>query len=141
LPLNEKGESVSGTNYDRVSWAIIGMRLLSENPLGYGLVDRSFRRLAQKVWPESSLAQSHSGWIDFSLGVGVPGALLVLLTFLFGLKGCRDASDPYKAIIWCIVIGIILLFISTEVSQNIYIAGLFLIMGTTIGFGIVKLKS
>ena len=49
LPLNEKGESVSGTNYDRISWAIIGMRLLNENPLGYGLVDRSFRHLAQKA--------------------------------------------------------------------------------------------
>jgi O-antigen ligase len=104
------------------------------------LVDRSFRHLAQKVWPESSLAQSHSGWIDFSLGVGVPGVLFVLLTFLFGLKGCRDVPDPYKTIIWSIVIGIILLFISTEVSQSIYIAGLFLIMGATIGFGIDKLK-
>jgi O-antigen ligase len=136
VPINEKGENVSGTNYDRISWAIVAIRLLGDNPLGYGLVDRSFRHLSQKVWPESSLAQSHSGWLDFALGVGIPGVLLVLLTFLWGLKACRYISEPWKTINWSIVAGIILLFITTEVSQSIYIAGLFLIMGATIGFGL-----
>jgi hypothetical protein len=141
LPVNEKGESVSGTNYDRVHWAIVGIRLVSENPLGYGLVDRSFRHLAQKVWPESSLAQSHSGWLDFTLGVGIPGALLVLLSFFFGLRESRNVSEPWKTINWAIVIGVILLFSTTEVSQNIYIAGIFLIMGAAIGFGAGNIKS
>jgi O-Antigen ligase len=136
VPINEKGENVSGTNYDRISWAIVAIRLLGDNPLGYGLVDRSFRHLSQKVWPESSLAQSHSGWLDFALGVGIPGVLLVLLAFLWGVKACRDISEPWKTINWSIVTGVILLFITTEVSQSIYIAGLFLIMGATIGFGV-----
>jgi O-antigen ligase len=141
LPVNEDGENVSGTNYDRISWGVIGLRLITENPLGYGLVDRSFRYLTQKILPESSLAQSHSGWIDFTLGVGVPGALLVILTFLLGLKACRNIPEPYKTIIWSVVISTMMLFITTEVSQNIYIAGLFLIMGATIGFGIDKKRS
>jgi hypothetical protein len=141
LPVNENGESVAGTNYDRISWGVVGLKLISENLLGYGLIDRSFRYLTQKILPESSLAQSHSGWIDFTLGVGVPGALLVILTFLFGLKACRNIHEPYKSIIWSVVISVMLLFITTEVSQNIYVAGLFLIMGATIGFGIDKKRS
>jgi hypothetical protein len=138
IPLVENGKAISGTNYDRISWGIIGWRLLKENPLGYGLVDRSFRHLAQKDWTESSLAQSHSGWLDFALGMGIPGVLLVQLTLLFGLRGCREIPQTWKVIIYGIVVSVCLIFITTEVSQNIYISGLFLIMGGTIGFSLAK---
>lgn len=135
LPVNEDGVTVSGTNYDRISWGIVGMRLLMENPLGYGLIDRSFSHLAKKVWPDTSLVQSHSGWLDFSLGVGIPGLILVMLAFLLGLKACREAPELWKDMILWIAFGVILLFITTEVSQNIYVEGLFLILGALIGFG------
>jgi hypothetical protein len=77
-PLNELGKPVSPTNYERLSWGIIGLRLLGDNPLGYGLVENSFGFLTKIKWPDSRLAQSHSGWLDLALGIGIPGIGLIL---------------------------------------------------------------
>ena len=46
-PNNEWGTVTSVTNYERIAWAKEGIRLIVQNPLGYGLVERSFGRLGK----------------------------------------------------------------------------------------------
>lgn len=141
LPLNEYGVSVSGTNYDRVSWVIIGLRLLKDYPLGYGVLQSSFGHLAKKEWPNSGLAQSHSGWLDLALGFGIPGVVLLIGSFILGLRHCLESSCVLKRILLWSGFGIILIYFTTELAQKIYIEALFLILGSIFGPGLVKSKS
>jgi len=84
-PLNQYGFPVDVSTYERVAWFTAGSRLLAENPMGYGLLHHSFGSLALAKWPDfykpvgNLKGATHSGWLDFALGVGVPGLLLVLI--------------------------------------------------------------
>jgi O-antigen ligase len=69
-----------------VAWALAGIKLLQENPLGYGLLTLSFERLSKQKWENSLLGLTHSGWIDFSLGYGILG-LLLFIGASFGVWG------------------------------------------------------
>jgi hypothetical protein len=81
-PENDLYTPVTNTNYERMAWAVVGINLIGKNPLGYGLVERSFADLTKIKWPESELDQSHSAWIDLTLGIGVVGIIAVLLAVL-----------------------------------------------------------
>jgi len=78
-PENELHTPVTNTNYERVAWAIVGISLMKENPLGYGLVDRSVAGLTKSKWHDSDLDQSHSAWIDLTLGIGILGVSIVVM--------------------------------------------------------------
>ena len=84
-PLNEFGKIVDISTYERTAWFIAGSRLLAENPMGYGLLHHSFGSLALAKWPDfykpngNLKGATHSGWLDFALGLGIPGLLLVLI--------------------------------------------------------------
>lgn len=54
FPNNELGKTVSVTNYERIAWGKAGILLLIQHPLGYGLVERSFGRLAEIEYPQST---------------------------------------------------------------------------------------
>jgi O-Antigen ligase len=140
LPLNEYGVVVSGTNFDRVSWGIVGLKLLKENPLGYGVLQSSFGHLANKKWPSSGLAQTHSGWLDLALGFGIPGVVLLFFSFVIGLKECLICSDFCNDVIFWVGISCILIFITTEVAQKIYIEAMFLILGAICGIGMLRTR-
>jgi hypothetical protein len=127
-PLNEYGNHVSATNYERLAWGIVGLRLLGENPLGYGLIENSFYYLTKKNWPDSLLSQSHSGWLDLALGIGIPGFGLLLIAFLlamFFLIFCKANNHPSnqrefwsRNIVW-VMSAIILLWCTSEISFKI----------------------
>ena len=119
-PLNELGKAVSPTNYERIAWGLVGMGLFRENLLGYGLIENSFGPLVNKKWPESSvrLTHAHSGWLDLALGLGLPGITLVLGALALALKSARDTAEPWKNLgIW-VLLSTLLLWCTTEVSNN-----------------------
>ena len=133
LPINENGEKVHGTNYDRVSWFIVGKRLVGQHPMGFGLVENSFGKLAQLTWPNTTVTQTHSGWLDVTLGLGIPGFLLIALTIIISylaLLRSKNLCAEYGA---SIILSIFLVFFTTELSQRIYIEALFLILGLASG--------
>lgn len=126
-PNNELGIPVSPTNYERISWGKIGLELIKQNPLGYGLIERSFGHLAKINWSDSKLHQTHSGWIDLALGLGIPGILLIfacLSNLLYQLQKIEikkvhmDQLSP----IWIrwILISLGLMWFTTEISQKVY---------------------
>ena len=82
FPKNSKGLPVAGNTYERIAWATQGVRLISQYPLGYGSINRSFVGMLNHAKVEQQLeSQTHSGWIDFGLAFGLPGLFILLLTF------------------------------------------------------------
>ena len=127
LPTNELGEQVSDTNYSRVAWGINALKLIPEYPQGYGLVERSLGYIGRQVWPGSCLSQSHSGWLDLTLGIGIPGMLLLLGSLIMSLKGLlRFRFDTFEHLIkWrsmssCMLICFGLIWCTTEISQKVF---------------------
>jgi len=119
-PVNESGKVVSGTNYERIAWGVSAITLIEENPLGYGLLERSFGNLAKIKWPESKLSQSHSGWLDLTLGIGIPGVFLVLGALLCAMRNTGGATEPWRSMGLWILLSLLLMWCTTELSQKVY---------------------
>lgn len=128
-PNNEFGSTVSITNYERIAWGKTGLQLIWQHPLGYGLVERSFGHLAKIHWPDSKLHQSHSGWIDLTLGLGIPGFLLVnialvilLYQLIKRLKRLENGVNiaTYQMVVWTALFSLGLIWFTTEISQKVY---------------------
>ncbi|MBT8582070.1 hypothetical protein G6653_04690 [Polynucleobacter paneuropaeus] len=123
-PTNEFGKPVFGSNYERLAWAVVAIRLIEERPLGYGLVERSFGRLAREKWPESKVQQCHSGWLDWTLGMGIPGLILLLGAGLLAWHQSKKAPQPWQDLSrWGLGI-LLLMYCTTELSSKVYIDAL-----------------
>jgi len=140
-PVNETGKEVSGTNYLRAAWATVALELIAEKPLGYGLVFKSFGAMALEKWPESTLDTSHSAWLDLTLGIGIPGIALILLSGLLALMNTYQVSPSFwrSAAFW-LLICIVLLMITTEVARKGYVEALVFLILWTAGLGLQENK-
>lgn len=128
-PINELGAMVSPSLYERLAWGKIGLELIPQNFLGYGLVESSFGRIAKIYWSDSRLHQSHSGWIDLTLGLGIPGSLIILLCLIVLLLQLRFEGNSkivksidYRYITaasWTLF-SILLMWCTTELCQRVY---------------------
>ena len=136
---------VSVTNYERIAWAKEGIKLAIQNPLGYGLIERSFGHLAKLNWPDSKLHQSHSGWIDLTLGIGVPGVALILGAILILLLQLSSVNPEFgsfplvKACQWGLFC-LVLMWCTTEISQKVYLDSLLFWIALSSGVSLVPWK-
>ena len=130
-PKNLLGETVSISTYERAAWMVAGGNMIIEYPLGYGLVEYSFGKIAKKKWPEAKLDQSHNAWIDLILGVGWFGGFLILGSIFFVMWDTirdyyylkqpleKDGSQNYWR--WILFWGLFsesLVWLTAEVSQK-----------------------
>ena len=96
-PINSVGVPVDISTYQRTAWFMVGSRLLTENPQGFGLIHHSFGWLAGAKYPDffkpigGTRGATHSAWMDFALAVGIPGLLLVLIPLW--VSWCRSLSQ------------------------------------------------
>ena len=140
-PLNEFGKPVSETNYERAAWAQVVLGFIQEMPQGYGLVLESFGHRAKEKWPDSRLLQSHSGWLDLTFGIGIPGVFLMLLAALMALKTARNAQSPnWSRIGTAMLLSMGLLMTTTEVSQRTYLDALLFTILWLAGLGLQPSK-
>lgn len=126
-PENEFGKTVSITNYERAAWAKIALTFVDDYPFGYGLVLESFRHIAKEMYPESSLLQSHSAWLDLLLGLGIPGACLIAVSGTFALLGLRSRkanNSHVNAYMTWFLASMLLCMLTTEVAQKVYLDAL-----------------
>ncbi|AWW45630.1 hypothetical protein DPM18_01655 [Polynucleobacter paneuropaeus] len=120
-PENKYGVTVSITNFDRFFYATTGFHLLESRLMGYGLVQSSFGHLARDRWPNAPLIQSHSGWLDLVLGLGIPGVILLLLSSGLAIRNIAPYPKPWSTFgVWGLG-SILLLYITTEVAQKNYV--------------------
>lgn len=97
----ERGD---GSAYERMTYIMLGARLLIANPLGVGFRRTAFTdALGQRFGPGDYL-HSHSGIVEFGVGAGIPGlALFVVLGGLILLLAWRrwrqSAAWPAAALV------------------------------------------
>jgi hypothetical protein len=144
-PGNDLGQMVSVTNYERIAWLIAGIKLLISYPLGYGLLESSFSHLGKMMWPESNLAQAHNAWLDFGLGVGVPGLLiLVFIVFLSLGRLVKEINilinnkngDIVNLYCFIGVVSLCLVWFTSEVNFKFALPELMFLLSISIGLTI-----
>ena len=148
-PQNEFGFEVNGSNYERVSWFIYGLQLIPRYPSGYGLLQSSFGHLVINDHPNSKIQQSHSGWIDLILGIGLPGAGFILAALFLAMRGCSQSIGVFSGanisrtlqmrlyhIGYWILLSLGLAWCTTELSQRIYIDNLLFWIALATGLSI-----
>lgn len=120
-PNNEFGTMVSITNYERAAWFLAGLQLAIDYPLGFGLIEDSFKKMAKAKWPEVSpnLSHSHSGWLDLFLAFGFPGFLLVMGSLLMVMYNSNYIQTPWKEIATWASLSNLFLWCTTEVSATV----------------------
>lgn len=120
-PINELGERSNNSNYLRISWAIVGIRYLVNNPLGYGLLSLSFGALDREYEKGSKLSWSHSALLDFALGYGIPGLLLLVVATLLAILNARNTIAPWSLIGLCLLPTLLAVLFVKEISSEIFI--------------------
>lgn len=120
-PINDLGAAVRPENYVRFAWGFKAVELIQEHPFGYGIIQDSFGRLMKEKWPLTNLGQSHSGWLDLTLGIGLPGVLIIILTAFFAIKNSCKLPSPWRAFVPWFLGSSMLLFLTTEVAQKNYL--------------------
>jgi O-antigen ligase len=127
MPLNRDGVEVNGSTYDRTAWAIAALTLIRENPMGYGLVNHSFGALALEKWPDfyppkgKNRGATHSGWIDLTLGIGIPGLLLILIPLLAAMVRAKRADGYWHQYLALTIPVVLFVYLTTEVATGHYI--------------------
>lgn len=108
FPLLGSGESVEPSAYLRIAWIRAGLDLVAEYPYGVGYGRNAFGHALRKTM-DTQLGHSHSGLLDWTIGVGLPGLLLWLgfLSWLvaLGIKRYFVGKDPAGLILAFVVGG------------------------------------
>jgi O-antigen ligase len=134
-PINADGREVNHSTYSRTAWFVKGIDLLQENPLGSGFSHLAFRHYILQENPYSRIIMTHSGWLDYALGLGIPGLTLTWLAmFLVMSRAYRLTKNimnqpPLNAYLalW-IVSGLWILWWPSELSEREFIEQLFFIV-------------
>lgn len=137
LPQNNEGEDIHLSNYSRVAWFIVGLRLLHENPFGYGLLTLSFDHLTKNKWPDSILSMTHSGFLDFALGYGYLGIGFLLISSFAVLQKSYFFPANWNTLFWgfgVLLLVMLLKELSYEITVNAYIFLILLMGGLSLSF-------
>jgi hypothetical protein len=135
MPINSDGREVNHSTYSRTAWFVKGVDLLQENPLGCGFSHLAFRHYILQENQYSRVTMTHSGWLDYALGLGLPGPVLTWLAMFLVLRRAyllvKDTTEksPLMAYLalWAIS-GLWLLWWPSELSEREFIEQLFFIV-------------
>jgi hypothetical protein len=138
-PTLESGAPVTANTYERFAWGTKGLDLIKKYPMGFGIHNGSFKYLLHKEGIDSpSIAFTHSGWIDFTLGEGVPGTLLIwfaLVTLLFSSQ--RNNSTGKLVTCW-VIPTLFIYWIIGELSNKHYVEFTFFVISILIGLNLLN---
>jgi len=119
FPKNSQGLPVAGNTYERVSWATQGLLLISQYPMGYGSINRSFVGMLNHAEIQQELeSQTHSGWIDFGLAFGVPGLVILLFLFITIIYKGMCHCDQFGLMGTWLIIGFIPFGLIAEINYK-----------------------
>ena len=117
-PNTASGEQVYPNNYERAAWAAAGIHSITQNPLGYGMLEHSLGKVIRKSYPEAMIRSSHSAWIDLGLAFGIPGLLLTLGALLSTVVLALRSNSPNRLVVIWIAADLLLTFTIAEVSSK-----------------------
>lgn len=117
-PKTASGEPVYPNNYERAAWATAGIHSITQNLLGYGLLEHSLGKVIRKSYPEATIRSSHSAWIDLGLAFGIPGLLLTLGALLSTIALALKSDSPNRSVVIWIAADLLFTFTIAEVSSK-----------------------
>jgi len=138
LPVLSDGRPVSASNYERISWAYKGLEYISNNPIGIGFGRNAFGHSIQLNEGVDSARgkHSHSSIIDFTLGIGVIGLILWIVTLLFllilFLKYFKKSPNFYSIIGFMLTSGFLLRSVTDSNMRDHMFQQFFLLLGVII---------
>lgn len=129
LPRNENDQLVNQSTYLRVAWLTAALQIIGDHPWGYGLMSYSFTYLAQEKWSDfyikdkNHMVATHSGWIDLTLGLGIPATAFLFFSFFINTK--KALKQENGTIFWnkysiLMTPFFLLSFLTVEVSYDIF---------------------
>lgn len=96
-PVTPSGTKLEESAYLRAAWARQAIDFIAEHPMGIGFGHDSFGRAMEMKYAYPGMGSSHSGWLDFALGTGLVGLVLLLVTagaaLRSGWKQFRQRQD------------------------------------------------
>ncbi|MFA5915832.1 MAG: O-antigen ligase family protein [Burkholderiales bacterium] len=79
-PMTSSGKTIEESAYLRAAWMRQAIDFVAEHPMGIGFGHDAFGRAIALKYGHTGFGSSHSGWLDFMLGTGLPGLGLLLAT-------------------------------------------------------------
>lgn len=76
LPKMQNGDTVDHSSYMRIAWIKEGAKVLIDRPLGVGFGRNAMGQAFNQKYGHGFGGHSDNGFIDFSIGTGVPGIIL-----------------------------------------------------------------
>lgn len=141
LPQMADGRQVDHSNYMRIAWFKEGLKLVAEHPLGIGFGRNAFdHAIKAKYGMATGGGSSHSGLLDFTIGTGIPGAVL-WCAFLLGLmrlaaRRWETSQSFYALALFFLVLSYGLRMLVDGIirdhilEQFLFLAGLFSVWAT-----------
>ncbi len=104
----------SGTT-SRVTVVRAGLELLIENPLGlYGSKEAYQIAISRKCTPTITMSNTHNGWLDLALALGIPGLLVFLCLYssylTLGIRALTSDHEPTSTVGLALSISVIIWF-------------------------------
>lgn len=131
MPNLKSGQPVEASAYFRIAWIRAGLDLIADHPWGVGYGRNAFGHALRKT-TETRLGHAHSGLIDWTIGVGVPGLLLWLgfLSWLIwlGLRRYFIGRDPAGLILTFVVGGFFGRMLLDSINRDHMLMVFFLIL-------------
>ncbi len=107
-PTPASGADLDDSAYLRAAWAHQAVQAIVEQPLGLGYGRDGFGRAVEAKYGFKGMVSSHSGWLDFALGAGLPGLALLLLCAGLAMRGgwlqFRQHDDA-AGLMFCFLVG------------------------------------
>jgi hypothetical protein len=130
LPVLPSGALASESAYLRTAWAVKGTQFLAANPLGYGLLESSFMYLMNEttVGRDFKYQSTLSGWLDFALGLGIPGLLLTWAAMGSTVYYSYNGNSLWAQSTRWILQGTFIVWIFAQISCNHFIETLFFLI-------------
>lgn len=88
FPIDATGRQINGSTYERTTWFIRGVQFIAQNPLGNGITHMAFGYYMRDTYPGSKALMTHSAWVDYTLGVGLPGLFLTWVSVVLCVLIC-----------------------------------------------------
>jgi len=127
-PILEDGTVTQESAYLRTALAIVGFDFLVKNPYGYGLVKDSFKYIAQDSYPKDTkmdIIATLSGWLDFALGLGLPGLFLIWTAIALTIYHAIGRKNIWSHCTIWILTSIFFVWMVSEVTENHFIETIF----------------
>jgi hypothetical protein len=110
MPMLPDGTAADASAYLRLAWAKEAVMAIGRQPLGVGYGRDSFGRAMHLVQPDyASSLNCHSGILNFTLGVGLPGMILWLgligLLLASGWRSFFQSQNPAGLLLLFVVSG------------------------------------